>query len=313
MSASAVPSTLDSPSPAAPPAAGPDVVPASKTAPQVAADEINGAVVIADATQRDDTPRDVSELTARRVGPATLMSPAVQPPSPGDAAPLAPENAVIDVGAPAHAYVPHGGGAAPAFGAPPGSPAMMHHGVGAPPAGGAPQRRTTSTTFLVLVVGGVVAAVALLAAAVVVVLFITRRRAAEAAESRGGRAPSGELAPPSAEPQRMAGTKARLAVTSAGALDPEAVRAALTTTLPRIDACFAATELDPPNHESAAYDLDVAPTGEVKRAEPATSTGSSRSAKLDACVVERLRSARMPKSAKPSTVRLTFSAPIESH
>jgi hypothetical protein len=166
---------------------------------------------------------------------------------------------------------------------------------------------------MLLIVGGVVAAVALLAIAVVGVVFVTRRRAAEAAESRGSRAPIVTPAPQETGrgPIRMGGSKARLAVTSAGSLDPEAVRAATTSALPRIDACFAATELEPPNHESAAYDLDVAPTGEVRRAEPATPVG--RSTKLDACVVERLRALRMPRSAKPSTVKLTFSAPLDPH
>ncbi|MDB4935810.1 MAG: hypothetical protein JWP87_2782, partial [Labilithrix sp.] len=327
MSASAVPSTLDSPAGAGgekngPPSASAAAAARASSSPSFATtvDEINGAAVIADGAQREEPRRASADVAGRRIGPPTLMSPAVVAPAPGESTPLAPENAVIDVGAPAHAFVPHGSGAPAGFGGLGAPSAMLNPGAGHG-AGGAGQGRTSSTTFLLLVVGGIVAAVALLAVAVVLVIVVTRRRAADAADERAGRAPSGAVAPgaPGARggagagggsTARMGGKKARLAVTSAGALDPEAVRAATTSALPHIDACFAATELEAPNHESAAYDLDVAPSGEVKRAEPATPSG--RSSKLDACVVELLRSIRLPKSAKASTVTLTFSAPIET-
>jgi hypothetical protein len=172
-----------------------------------------------------------------------------------------------------------------------------------------------STTFLALVVGGVVAAVALLAVAVLALVLFTRarNRAADAEEARSTRGPSITVTPAPPEPprlpSRMGGTKARVSVTSAGALDPEAVRVAVTGALPRLDACFAATELDPPAHETSSFDLDVAPNGEVRRAEPTPS--GPRSLKLDACIVQNLRSVRMPKAAKTSTVKLAFFAPIE--
>jgi len=320
MSASAVPSTLDSPQ-------DPSVAPRAATegdavvalgAPgtfNAASDEIHGAAVVRGEAARDDAVNapPFGDATVpdpgRRVGPATMMSPAVIAPLPGESTPpLAPEQAVVDVGAPAHAFVPYGGGSSPAFGGPQG---MMHHGGAGP--GGAP-RRSMSTTFLVLVVGGVVAAVALLVVAAIAVVFVTRRRAAEADDPFGSRQPSGAVAPGAPDsprlPPRMSGTRARVTVTSSGALDPQAVRAVVDAALPRLDVCFAATELDPPNHEAANYDLEVAPSGEVRRAEP-TPPLPGRSAKLDACIVQSLRSVRMPRSAKSSAVKLTFVAPIE--
>ena len=319
MSASAVPSTLESPNdPAAPPAAAGEGAPVAlvANANALALDEIKATNLgDLDVTTRDDGARDAALAAAgaveppRRVGPATLMSPAVIAPRPGESTPpLAPENAVIDVGAPAHAFVPQGSKAPPGFG----PHGMMHHGAG-PGGGSAPPGRSPSTTFLVLVVGGVVAAVALLAIAVIAVVFVMRRRAVAADGPRGSRSPSGEVAPGSREtprlPPRMGGPRARVSVTSAGALDGEAVRVAVNTALPRVDLCFAATELDPPTHELATYELDVAPSGEVRRAEP--TTPGPRSLKLDACVVQNLRSVRMPRSAKSSAVKLSFFAPID--
>jgi hypothetical protein len=332
MSASAVPSTLESPrEPNQADGAGAPI-------PPTVNGEIHGAMLKHDVTERDDNARVAAERDAglarvaagleagialeagvpptqdpsRRGGPATLMSPAVA--HPGDLPPspsLAPEDAVIDVGAPAHAFMPHASASPPHAGGP---GVMMHHGAHAAVGGGVPERRATSTTFLVMVVVGGVAGVILLAGIVVGLFYLGERRKAEAdAAERALRAASVTAAPATAEgprgPARFGGTKARLAVTSGGAMDPEAVRAALAGALPKIDACFAATELEAPNHESAAYDLDVLASGEVKRVE--VGTPANRAAKLDACVLQNLRGVRMPKSARASTVKLTFSAPLD--
>ncbi len=255
--------------------------------------------------------------SARRGAPATLMSPAVAPAfAHGDKAAspsLAPEDAVVDVGAPAHAFLPPG--ASPAYGGAADAGARMHPGVhlGAGPHGGPGARRSMSTTTLVMVVVGGVAGILLLAAAVIGFFYVAERRKAEAAAAERALHPPTVPAAVTPEaprtPPRFGGTKARLAVTSGGAMDAEAVRASLAGVLPRIDACFAAAELEPPNHESAAYDLDVQPNGEVKKAEPANAV--TRAPKLDACVVQSLRTARLPKAARASTVKLTFSDPLE--
>jgi hypothetical protein len=310
MSASAVPSTLDSP--------------------------MDGASIHPDDAPRDDRPTDTDVAApslsphpspqpppqpppmaasdpSRRGAPATLISPAVPqagdvPPSP----PLAPENAVVDVGAPAHAFMAHGNAsAAPHGGAHGGLGSAGPHGHGA--SGGSPGRRGMTTTLLVLIVVGVLAGVVLLSAVLGGLFYLSEKRKAE--QERVLHPPT--TAAPGAPgegargPARFGGGKARLGVTTTGALDPESIRAALAGAVPRIDACFVAAELEPPNHESAAYDLDVQPTGDVKRADVATT--ANRAPKLDACVLQSLRAVHLPKSAKASTVKLTFSAPLDVH
>lgn len=290
MSAAAVPATLDSPKePSVPPAAG--------NAPN--ADEIHGAELARRDAARDDAAPALDGGGVRRAGPATMMSPAVSAPLPGGSSPpLAPENAVVDVGAPAHAFMPYGS-AAPGMGG-----GRMHHGgPGAP--------RSLSTTTLVLIIVGVVAAVGLLGVGVGGYLFFHRER--DSNDPRAARGGGLGLPAPGAipgdprKPVRMGGPRAQVTVTSAGALDPEGVRAAVTLALPHLDPCFAASELEPPNHEQVGYDLDVAPSGEIRRAEPSV---PGRTPKLDACMVQNLRAVRLPKSKAASAVRLTFVAPL---
>jgi hypothetical protein len=167
-----------------------------------------------------------------------------------------------------------------------------------------------STTTLVLIVGGAIAAVALLLLAAGAFLFFSRARTLH--ERRADNGDSRQLPLPvegPRSPPRMGGARAHVVVTSSGTIDRDAARASITVALPHVDACFAAAELEPPNHESATYELDVTASGEVRRAEPASAAG--RTAKLDACVIPALRSIRMPKSSKPSVVKLTLLAPIE--
>lgn len=293
MSASAVPSTLDSPQH---PSASP---PADHAHGAASADEIRANAIAGGETTRDDAARDaaladagIAPPSVRRIGPATMMSPAVAAPLPGTSSPpLGPEHAVVDVGAPAHAYVPYGS-AAPAGG--------MHHG-----GQGASHRRGMSTTALVLIVVGVVGAVGVVAVATGAYFFFGRAQGRRGEQSSS----SPRSRPDPRDPQRMGGPRARVSVTSSGALDPEAVRSVVNAASPRLDVCFASTEIDPPNHEVATYDLDVATTGEVKRVEPGAEL--TRAPKLDACVVQTLRSLRMPRTTKACTVKLTFVAPIE--
>ncbi len=318
MSPSAVPSTRDSPADGAsipPDGALRDDRPtdADGAAPPRTIDEIDGGALAraVSAAPPPAPPRPIAVPDqGRRGAPATLMSPAVPqagdvPPSP----PLAPENAVVDVGAPAHAFMPRGNDSPPGYGG-----ARRGAGPrGAGASGTAPRRRAMSTTFLVMVAAGVVAGVVLLAAVLGGLFYVTEKRRAQRERllhtpSAAGPAATGEGP---RGPARFGGGKARLGVTTTGTHDPEAIRVALAGAAPRIDACFAAAELEPPNHESAAYDLDVQPAGDVKRADVATTT--NRAPKLDACVLTNLRAARLPKAAKASTVKLTFSAPLDVH
>ena len=115
-------------------------------------------------------------------------------------------------------------------------------------------------------------------------------------------------APALSTTRAMGGTKARLGTLTSGSLDIEGARAAIGTALPRIDACFATNELEPPNHESVTYDMEVAASGAVKSAEPGTLSG--RVARLDTCVVAALRAVRMPRSPGGGRVKLTLTARI---
>ena len=297
--ASAVPSTVDSPQ-------HPSTSPPRAAAAAGSPDEIRADAIDAGATTRDNAARDAALAEAgapastRRMGPATMMSPAVAAPGPGPSTPpLAPEQAVIDVGAPAHAFVPHGNAAHAGSS----GHSMMHHG--APGVGG--HRRGMSTTAMVLIVVGLVAGVSLLVVAAGVYLFF--ERAQERRTEQSPRSQRSRSAAPD-PPERMGGRRARgVSVTSSGGLDQETVRTIVVAALPRLDVCFAATELEPPNHEVATYELDVAPSGEVRRAEP--SQGLERTPRLDACVVQGLRALRMPRQSKACTVKLTLTASLD--
>jgi hypothetical protein len=320
ISASAVPSTLDSPTDGAsiPPNSTSRVgrpTDADGAVPPRTVDEIDGAVLArAGASSPPASPRPPPMAAAdptRRGAPATLMSPAV--PQAGDvppAPPLAPENAVVDVGAPAHAFMPHGNASpSPYGGARGGLGTADPRGRGG--SGTSPGRRAMTTTLLVLIVLGVLAGVVLLSAVLGGLYYVAEKRKAEREQllhtpTPAAPAVTGEGA---RGPARFGGGKARLGVTTTGTLDPEAIRVALAGAIPRIDACFTAAELEPPNHESATYDLDVQPNGDVKRADVATTP--NRAPKLDACVLSSLRGVHLPKSAKASTVKLTFSAPLD--
>ena len=340
-----------------------DVRNAEKMERTAAPDEISG--MLQEATERDDSAlqaalRDASieQVSARRSGsPQTLASPAAIGPigipqaDNGPAPP--PPPAVIDVGAPAHAFLPsapptlQGGrdalGSSPGLGSGPplGMPGL---GPGMSPAYGGgrvpqahaagprqPARRPTNIPLLALIFGGAIVAVVVLAAGVGGFVFYKARRSADRGRHRDrdpsslpGRASPGSggvgpgtvessALPPEEAPRNdprspMGGTKARLTGLVARSLDLNKARGAVAAAGPRFDACFAATELEPPNHETAGYDLDVSPTGEVTRAEPATQTG--RCAPLDACMVQSLRATRMPRSPAGSPVKLTFAARI---
>jgi hypothetical protein len=367
MSPSAVPSTLESPKDP-PPMDGAAQVALERRidvalAAGTTAEEINGSTV------RDDAARDAAihdalkaadaqgaasggapsdEHSARRHGPATMMSP-IPGPSGGSVPPpggRSATDAVVDAVLPAAAFQPPpyaGGGNADAQWGPPGAHAgafeardrqaapggQLHGSMPAPALGAGGMPRRSNTMLIVLIAGGVVV---LLIGLVIVgggALFFSRRAAAtRAAKAQGGSessnagspagagaagqaspgATGGGVQPRAVDPRAMGGTRARLIALSAGALEVEAVRAAITTVLPQVDACFVASELEPPNHESVTYELDVATSGTITRAEPTPQTG--RAPKLDACVGGALRTARMPRGARNTRVKLTLSARI---
>lgn len=115
-------------------------------------------------------------------------------------------------------------------------------------------------------------------------------------------------------PRLQGGTKAKVSELTASGVDVTGSRNAITAALPRLDACFVASETEAPGHETATYDLDLAPTGVVTRAEPAGAAQAAqgaRASRLDACVVTVLRGVRLPRSAGGGRVKVTLSAPIK--
>ena len=168
-----------------------------------------------------------------------------------------------------------------------------------------------STTTLALIIGGAVVVVLGIGVVGIALFFFLGRRPPDLG-SRGvsvePATPRGPLQPLPGGGRAQGGTKARLIAVSATPLDSEGVRGAVASATTRIDSCFVGTELEPPNHETAAYDLDVTAAGVVTRADAPEKT--NRCAKLDACMTQTLRSVRMPKSPSGGPVRLTFAARI---
>lgn len=184
MSASVVPSTLESPHDAA--AAGGGAT--ERSGSPFVSEEISGMLLAQEPAARERPAQEhgahAPAETSRRVAPATLASPLVpMPPADGASAALPPLPAVIDVGAPAHAFVAKSSHAPPPAPYPAPAPAQAHphahafghgHAHGGAPA--APGRSPTSPMTILVVVGAVVAA---LAVAVVVLAFgfLAARRA----------------------------------------------------------------------------------------------------------------------------------------
>lgn len=192
MSASAVPTTLESPQGDAPPSAAPSFVTDEISGMSIAQHDAAGAQHdaagaprAAGAARHDDPAHAAHAAPPRRIGPATLASPLVPlAPTTDDGAPapaLPPLPPVIDVGAPAHAFVARSLPASPPFGSPapalpPAMPGMHHGPQGAAPAPAhAPARTSTSTSVMVLVVVGATVALLAIAVAVIAVVVVTRR------------------------------------------------------------------------------------------------------------------------------------------
>ena len=329
MSASAVPSTLESPQDPSAATDGTAVV-IAPNALGTSADEIHGAALVRGDTGRGDTVRDdpsvppgleaTAPASARgHGGPATMMSPAVAAPLPGASTPpLAPENAVVDVGAPAHAFVPYGSGAPPGFGGPHGM--AHHHGIGP---GGAATRRPMSTTFLLLVIGGVVAAIALLAVAVIGFVFVSRRNAADGDDPRGSRQPGVTVAPGSPEsprlPPRMGGTRARVSVTTRARSTPRGSgrrstsrSRASTSATPRPSSTHRITSRRPTSSTSHRTARCGAPSRRRSALAPRSSThASSRTSARSACRAPRARAwSSSPSSHQSSLAELPANAAL---
>lgn len=179
MSASVGPTTLESPHDAPPRI---ELPPQSAAAPFVS-EEISGVLIAQEAQQ---------QAPSRRLGASTLESRLVPPSAiagDGTSAPLPPLPPVIDVGAPAHAFVARSAHAPPPMPqAGPGGrmmmPAHAHHG-GQAHAARAPTSSTSTSTMALVVVGVVIGLLGIAAVVVAVGFFATRRTAATSAQPAG--------------------------------------------------------------------------------------------------------------------------------
>ena len=190
-------------------------------------------------------------------------------------------------------------------------------------------RPRANGTLVALIIGGVV--VLVLGIGIIgagMFFFSARTRAvksgAEPALGGGSPQPASPTAtpsPPATEgspkttprvndgPRSQGGTKAKLSELTANAVDVTGSRNAINAALPKIDACFVASETEPPNHESATYDLESAPNGALTRVEPGGS--GAHAPRLDACVTAVLRAVRLPRSTGGGKVKITLTAPLK--
>lgn len=141
--------------------AGPgEISAASNPAEEIRAAAVAQAPAHGEPTVRDDSVQAAHAGPSLRIGPATLASPLVPLPSAddGSGSPRPPVPAVIDVGAPAHAFIARPPHASPQMMPYDSAPSPRHaghaHAYGHPPVG---PRSSTNTTVIVLaiVAGGI--------------------------------------------------------------------------------------------------------------------------------------------------------------
>jgi hypothetical protein len=79
---------------------------------------------------------------------------------------------------------------------------------------------------------------------------------------------------------------------SFGDFDIEASKAAIMRNAGALNACYAATEFDPPDHQFTTWTFQVDPAGNVRSVQRTTSADPLP--KLDACVIGALRQVKWP-------------------
>lgn len=180
-------------------AVGPGAPPPQSAAAPFVSEEISGVLIAQESTQREQAAREAAlreaaaaaarQAPPRRIGASTLESRLVPLPATaedGSSAPLPPLPAVIDVGAPAHAFVAKSAHAPPPMPYGPGTSMAPHgyphgghaHAHGPTPAGPPGARASASTSTMALVVVGVVVGLLAIAAVVLAVgVFAARRNA----------------------------------------------------------------------------------------------------------------------------------------
>jgi serine/threonine-protein kinase len=81
-------------------------------------------------------------------------------------------------------------------------------------------------------------------------------------------------------------------------------RAAIARVQSLVDACFAATEYDPPEHVNPMWTIDVLSSGRAGAVRP--SPGAGNQPKLDACMIPVLRGVTYPARPRAEEIRLGF-------
>jgi hypothetical protein len=92
--------------------------------------------------------------------------------------------------------------------------------------------------------------------------------------------------------KQFAGSVFRISGGSFGEFDIDAGKAAINRMGGAINACYAATEFDPPDHQFTTWTFQVDPAGNVKSVGRATSADPHP--KFDGCIIGALRQVKWP-------------------
>jgi hypothetical protein len=85
-------------------------------------------------------------------------------------------------------------------------------------------------------------------------------------------------------------------------------KAEVTRIMPSINACHVATELDPPEHETSSYVLDIAPSGAIR---DVRTFGKGTHPKFDSCMMTALRQTKWPATKSGAkSAKIFFTATI---
>jgi hypothetical protein len=106
--------------------------------------------------------------------------------------------------------------------------------------------------------------------------------------------------------KQFAGASVRISGGSFGEFDVEAGRAAINRVGGALNACYAATEFDPPDHQFTNWTLQVDPAGNVKSVQRTTSADPHP--KLDGCVIGALRQVKLPATKAGGSVQVSLAS-----
>jgi hypothetical protein len=106
--------------------------------------------------------------------------------------------------------------------------------------------------------------------------------------------------------KQFAGSSFRIGGGSFGTYDIEASKTAIMARAGAINACYAATEFDAPDHQFTNWTFQVDPAGNVKSVGRTTSFDPHP--KFDACIIPVLRTVKWPASASGGSPSVSFTS-----